>query len=43
MEPNDHDPTTFDVGSEVTAAGYDTRQLRLPKGVTFGDTVFHGL
>ena len=43
MEPNDHDPTTIDVVTEVTATGYYTRQLRLPKGVTFGDPVFHGL
>jgi hypothetical protein len=41
LSPNDFDPATFDVVTRVTATAYYTRQLRVPKGCTWGSEVEH--
>jgi len=43
IDGNDYDPVTIDVVTAVTATTYTTRQLRLPRGVTFGDAEVHNI
>jgi len=43
MDGNDYEPVTIDVVTAVTATTYTTRQLRLPRGVTFGDPQVHSI
>lgn len=41
IEPNDYDPVTLTLVSQVTAAGYYDRLIKFPQGTTFGSESYH--